>query len=1076
MMNIRKFFPVIAAAVLALAAVTNVLAQGRLTLHGVISDEFGASVVGATVTLTPAAGGTPKTATTNADGSYTFTGLAPGKYTIQAASTGFAPSDQSEVDLTAARRDPLNITLKIAAIETQVKVDANTPLTTDTNNNANQQVISGKDLDSLPDDPDELAAALQALAGPQIGPNGGQIFVDGFSGASLPPKEAIREIRINQNPFAPENDQPSGRIEILTRPGTDKFRGAVSFNFTDESLNSRNPFAISSSKRTPYQVRQINGSVSGPIVKGKASFFLEVNHNERDENELIRATVIDPNFNIVQIGQGFLTPRRNTGFGPRLDYAINSTNTLVARYNFFKSKSDNSGVGGFNLPVRAYDNESTNHNLQITETAVLNAHTINETRFQFSRNRFEQLGDNANPVLSVSSSFGGCAVPGTLCSQVGHGIDENNRWELNNFTQVQKGNHTFKFGGRIRGVSIDNVSPNNYGGAWSFTGGFGPVFDANNNPVAGSNTPITSIERYRRTALIMAKGLTPQQAAYCGAGTTADCIRKLGGGSSAFSINTGNPNASVSQTDVGFYGQDDWRIRPNFMLSYGLRYENQTNINSKFNFAPRVGFAWSPGAANSTKPPKMVIRGGGGIFYNRFGEQQTLTANRYNGTNQIQYQLTEPFLTASAPTQTDLDLPLARPVYNLLNLFPSVPTQAQLAIIPTTQQTIYRVADNLQAPTVYLAGIQVERQLPKNISMYAGYYNIHILHVIRSRNINAPLPGSITTLTPNGVRPNPTTGDIFQFESSARFYQNNFSVGFNSRLNPRISLSGNYTLSKSTNDADGQGSSGFPVNQYDFTGEWGRSSFDIRHRFSLFGTINSPWWKLVFSPFVIANTGPPFNITTGRDTNLDRIANERPTFAQLSAYCAVNAARCTGFDLNGNTSNDFIPRNFGNSPGSLSVNLRISRTFGFGGEANRRASSGQPGGAKTDTAKADETAKPGQSGRGGAGRGGPAINPGAAGGGGQRGPGGPGGGGPGMMMMGGGGGGQAGPAKYTLTASVNFQNLFNRVNLGRPEGNLLSPNFGQSLGLGGSFGGFGGGGGGGNAGNRVTYLNLRFTF
>ncbi len=1080
MMTMRKFFPMIAAAVLALAAVSSVVAQGRMSLRGVISDEFGAAIVGATVTLSGTTGA-PKTATTNADGSYTFTGLAPGKYMIQAASTGFAPSDQVEVDLTAARRDPLNITLKIAAIETQVKVDANTPLTTDTNSNANQQVISGKDLDALPDDPDELAAALQALAGPQIGPNGGQIFVDGFSGASLPPKEAIREIRINQNPFAPENDQPSGRIEILTRPGTDKFRGGISFNFTDESLNSRNPFAISSSKRTPYQVRQLSGSISGPIVKQKASFFLEVNHNQRDENELIRATIIDQNFNIVQIGQGFLTPRRNTGFGPRIDYAINASNTLVARYNFFKSKSENSGVVGFNLPSRAYDTDSTNHNLQITETAVLNPHTINETRFQFSRSRFEQLGDNTNPILGVSSSFGGCAVPGTLCSQVGHGINENNRWELNNFTQIQKGNHNLKFGGRIRGVSIDDVSPNNFGGAWTFTGGFGPVFDANNNPVAGSNTPITSIERYRRTALIMTNGLTPQQTAYCGGGTAADCIRKLGGGSSAFSINTGNPNADVSQVDLGFYGQDDWRIRPNFMLSYGVRYENQSNISSNFNIAPRIGFAWSPGAANSTKPPKMVIRGGGGIFYNRFSEGQTLTANRYNGTNQIQYQLTEPFLTASAPSQTDLDLPLARPVYNLLNIFPSVPTPAQLTIIPTTQQTIYQVADNLQAPKVYLVGIQVERQLPKNISMYAGYYNIHIQHVIRMRDVNAPLPGSITALTPNGVRPNPAQGDVYQWESSAKFIQNNFSLGFNSRLNPRISLSGNYTLSKTMNDADGQGSNAFPVNSYDFTGEYGRGGFDIRHRFSLFGTITSPWWNLVFNPLITANTGQPFNIITGRDTNLDRQANERPTFAQLGAYCAVNPTRCNGIDLDGNTSTNVIPRNFGHSPGSLYVNLRISRTFGFGGEANRRAAAPQQGAGQTtaakegDAAKSGDTAKAGQPGRGNAGRGGPAINTGGGGGGGaQRGPGGPGGGGPGMMMMGAGGGGPAGPAKYSLTASINFQNIFNRVNLGRPEGNLLSPNFGQSLNLGGNFGGFGGGSG--NAGNRVVYLNLRFSF
>ena len=163
---------------------------------------------------------------------------------------------------------------------------SDTPLSTESSNNANQTVLSGRDLDALPDDPDEMAAALQALAGPTIGPSGGQIFIDGFSSGNMPPKESIREIRINQNPFAAENDQPSGRIDILTKPGTDKFRGNLNLNFNDESLNSRNPFSINSSKRTPYQVRQFGGNFSGPLKAKKASFFFEANRNETDDNDL----------------------------------------------------------------------------------------------------------------------------------------------------------------------------------------------------------------------------------------------------------------------------------------------------------------------------------------------------------------------------------------------------------------------------------------------------------------------------------------------------------------------------------------------------------------------------------------------------------------------------------------------------------------------------------------------------------------------------------------------------------------------------------------------------------------------
>ncbi len=458
-MKNRRLLICVASVVLVVAFSTASFAQSRANLRGQISDEFGASIVGATVTLTDPSGA-QKTTTTNADGVYSFNGLAPGKYKVHANAVGFATSEDAEIDLTAARRDPLNISLKIAAIESQVKINSETPLSTESSNNANQTVISGRDLDALPDDPTELAAALQALAGPSIGPNGGQIFIDGFSGGNMPPKESIREIRINQNPFAAENDQPSARIEILTRPGSDKMRGSASFNFNDESLNSRNPFQVNSSKRTPFQIRQMGGNLSGPLKKGKASFFLEVNRNEVDDNGIVRATILDPSYNIVQIGQGVVLPTRFTGFSPRIDYAINPRNTLVTRYNFNHSVSRNSGVNGFSLPERAFDSSFTSHVFQVTETAVLNATTINETRFQFSHNRSEQLGNNTIPVLNVSGSFIGGG------SQIGHASSTTNRWELQNFTQIQKGMHTIKFGGRIRDVSISDISPNNFGGQW----------------------------------------------------------------------------------------------------------------------------------------------------------------------------------------------------------------------------------------------------------------------------------------------------------------------------------------------------------------------------------------------------------------------------------------------------------------------------------------------------------------------------------------------------------------------------------------------------------------------------------
>jgi Carboxypeptidase regulatory-like domain len=1076
MMTFRKLTTVLAAIVFVVAASVTAAAQGRATLRGSVNDEVGAVIVGATVTLTDGSGA-QKTATTGADGTFTFTGLTPGKYLLRGEAGGFAQSDDIEVDVTTARRDPTVITLKVAAIESEVKVESAPPISTDPTSNANQQVLSGKDIEALPDDPDELAAALQALAGPQIGPGGGQIFIDGFSGANLPPRESIREIRINQNPFAAENDQPSGRIDILTKPGTDKFRGSLNGNFTDESLNSRNPLAVSSSKRPPYQVRQYGGSFSGPLIKNKASFFIDANRNETDDNELIAATVLGPGNTIQPFGIGFLRPVRSFNISPRIEYAINPRNTFIARYSFNRNHSENNGVGGFSLPVRGYDFQSTNQNIQLTETAVINATTINETRFQFARNKTESFGNNTVPTLDVSAAFGACAVESANCSSVGHAINERNSWELNNFTQIQHGTHNIKFGGRLRGVHIDDTAPGNFGGAWSFVGGRGPVLDAAFNPVpgtTGSAKLLTSIERYQRTKAIASQGaLTPSQQAYCGAtATLAQCIRTLGGGSSQFRINTGDPNATVSQVDVGFYGQDDWRIRPNLTFSYGLRYERQTNINSRFNLAPRIAFAWSPGAgANSTKPPKTVIRGGAGLFYNRFGETQTLQANRFNGSKELQYAVPELIFRDCDPPGSNTNCIQRPPTlaeqnanqqFTLLNLYPAVPPSAQLQNIPATQQTIWRVADNLQSPHFYLTGLQMERQLPKNFTMVVGAYSLRITHAIRARDINAPLPGTITTANPNGTRPNPALGDIYQYESSGKFRQNQMLFQLNSRLNPRISLSAGYFLSKTTNDTDGQGGINLlPMNSYDLSGEFGRATFDVRHRFTLFGTYSSPWWKLTFNPFIVINSGQPFNITTGQDLNLDRAYNERPTFAQLNAFCTANASRCTSFDYS-NTTDAFVPRNYGQGPGFWRVDMTVSRTFTWGGEA-ARASNNQRGGGNN--------ARGGRGGSSGPQLSNVARAAGGGDGGGQRGPGGPGPGG-----FGGGGGG--GAAKYSLNVSINAQNLFNHTNLSSPVGVLTSTNFGQSLGLAGGFGGpFGGGfGGSSGAGNRRISLRLRFSF
>jgi hypothetical protein len=954
--------------IIALCASTALAQQANGTLRGQILDEFGGAIVGATVVVVDARGG-QKTVTTNDQGMYVVNGLVPGRYTVRIATSGFALYENSEVDVAAGRGQPLDITLKVTIEEQKVTIESdNRALSTDPENNAGAIVLKGGDLEALPEDPDDLAAALQALAGPSAGPNGGQIFIDGFTGGRLPPLSSIREIRINSNPFSAEYDRLGfGRIEILTKPGTDKLRGQVSFNFNHDRLNSRNPFAPT---RPPHQSRQYGGNLGGSLAKKKASFFIDFEKRDVDDEAVINAT--DP-ITFAPFRQTFPTPNRRTSFSPRLDYQLNASNTLIARYNYSHTNRL-SGVGGFQLPSQKFDVANTEQSVQLTETAVINKTIVNETRLSFEHDVSSQKGNSLGTTKNVSDSF----VDGG--SPVGQSSTTQNEWQLQNNTSFTKGRHSLKFGERVRYVSINEISTRNFNGTWIFN----------------------RLEDFRNNK--------PSQ----------------------FRITIGEPQASVGQVDFGLYAQDDWKVRPNLTLNLGLRYENQDNISSHYNFAPRLGFAWSPGGAPQ---PKTVVRGGFGIFYDRIGENLTLTSRRLNGVNQKEFIVKDP---TTYPIKPEL-----------------------VASLPIS---IYRLAPDIRAPYTMQSVISVERQLPKNFTVALSYINARTVHLLRVRNINTPSPGTFNpdpNAPDNSIRPFGSGKNIFEYESSGHFNQNQFIVNVSHRFSRTASMTAFYVLGRANSDTDGTGTN--PANPYDLRGEYGRSSQDVRHRFVVNGSFRIPW-GLSLNPFVIVTSGRPFNITLGRtDLNGDTLFTERPRFATDLSKSSVVVTRWGAFDRDPNGAGQIIPRNFGEGPGSLSTNLRISKTFGFGKEGNASARQGRTGGAAQGGTQGGAGGRPGVGGMGGVMGGGSA--PRGGGGSGERGGGG----------FGGGGGGESG-RRYNLTVSLNIQNLLNHANLANPTGNLSSTFFGISNSTAGGFGGFGGGGGGSLAYNRKIDASVRFSF
>ncbi len=954
-------------AILLFAALVNVAAQTASgTLRGRITDPSGAVISNATVAATSAQGKTVTTVT-NPQGIYEFKGLPPGDYTVTATGKGFAVDQEEAVKVTAGQVQEFDIALSIAVEKQNVEVQEASP-TVDVSpqNSAGTLVLKGTDLDALSDDPDELSSELQALAGPSAGPNGGQIYVDGFTAGELPPKSAIREIRINQNPFSAEYDKLGyGRIEIFTKPGTDQFHGQAMINGNSSAFNALNPFVT---EEPGYYSEIFNGSISGPLGK-KASFFFTAQQRNIDNVSVVVAQVLGPNNTIIPFNTTVPSPSTRLNISPRADFQLSKNNTLTVRYQYVRNSQDNEGVGQFGLPSQGYNGHSTEQTVQISDTQVLSPTMVNETRFQYIRDISSQVPISDQPTLNVLGAFNGGGSP------LGNSVSKQDHYELQNYTSIAHGRHFIKFGGRLRGTLYSSNEDSNFNGQFTFP----------------------SLNAYQITQIGLQQGLTPAQ------------IRALGGGASQFSIIAGQPLSDVSMIDVGLYAEDEWRIRPNISLSYGLRYETQTGVPYEGNWAPRMSLAW--GLGHSKTAPKTVVRGGYGIFYDRFSYNYLLQAERLNGITQQQYTVTQP------------------------NFYPVIPPPGELSMLATNSPTIYQVAPNLRIPYTMEAAFSVERQVTKNATVSVTYLNSRGEHQLFLRNANAPLPGTYNPADPtSGIRPLGGTTNIYQYNSEGIYLQNQMIVNGRVSVGTRLSLFGFYSLNFSNSDlgvgsaggafggsggggffGGGSSSAEFISNSYDPMQDYGRAAFDVRNRGVIGGTISLPY-AFRLSPFILANSGAPFNIVVGQDLNGDSIFNDRPALASTPGSGGVIKVTPYGtFNTVPIPGQPIVPINYGTGQNLFTLNLRLSKTFGIGPKMEGRRVAGPRGG------------------------------PGGDGGGGGRG----GGGGLGGRGLGGGGGspfifGNETAHRYNLTFSVSARNLLNNVNYAPPIGNLNSSFFGTS--------------------------------
>jgi hypothetical protein len=844
----RKFALIVFAVALLISVGGNVAGQQTVTsatLSGRVEDATDALISGATIEAINLETNQHAIVVTNSEGKFRFGYLQVGTYQLLVRAPGFA-SLRKELTLAIGQAAYLEIRVQVAGMEAQVQVAADAPLI-ETVRTQVAETIRPAEINSLPLNGRnylDLALLVPAVSPTNTGSNqrfaetsavpgqgisiAGQrnlnnsFIVDGLSAnddaadltGTYYSQEVVREFQvITTGGIAEFGRASSGVVNIITKSGTNDWRGDLYGFLRNQRFDARNPLAPVKDLLTQTQY---GGTAGGPIQRARTFLFTNFEQTRRNYSAVVTVapaavTTINNRLNAVN----FRGSRIETGVVPaafdttnvfaRVDHKLNDRNQLSARYSLYHITAESSrSVGGLNTVSRGSGLDDTDQTIEVSNITTINSRTLNEARFQFTHSSLDApVNDTIGPAVTIS----GVANFGTItAAPVARDID---LFEVIDNVSTQRGAHSLKVGVDILYNRVNIVFPGAIQGAYNFS--------SLNNFLAGNY-------------------LTFQQA-------------------------FGAPGQFQSNPNFGVFGQDEWRVRNNFTINAGLRYDVQwlpgpiqTDTN---NLAPRLGFAWSPG------DHQTVIRASFGIYYDRIPLRATSNALQRDGTKYLVAQF--------APGQA------GAPVFpNLLALQPST---------LVTKPNITRIDPNIETSYGEQANVQVERELPRDAVLSIGYIHLRHLHIIVSRNVNVPTAPASAGI-PNLGRPDPNWGNISRYESSGDAYYNGLIVSFNKRPTRWAGLRASYTLSKTTDDA-GNFFFSTPQDNFNIRGEMGLSDNDQRHRLVVSGTLIAPreatkeGWRRALKDFELSYiftcaSRLPFNILLGSDRNFDTNNNDRP--------------------------------------------------------------------------------------------------------------------------------------------------------------------------------------------------------
>jgi hypothetical protein len=942
----------VALALCLLTSAAPAMAQSQASsgqIAGAVTDSQGAAITNASIKVSNTQTGLERTATSSDDGLYKIVLLPPGVYTVTAEASGFATTTVNNVQVVVGRTTDINITLGASGVTEVVNVTAGAIQVQTTRSEADA-VINERAIETLPINGRRFQDFVTLTPGAQVDPRRGQISLSGqlgihgnvnidgvdynqpfFGGirggersnnAFTVPQESIKEFQVVASGYTAEFGRSTGGIvNAVTKSGTNDYHGSAFFLARPKGLAIDNDFIDAIEIQLSNQIRpgqtsrelrdveaaptqyQYGGSIGGPIKKDKAFFFGSYEQQRlRQDREVFFGNIagVAPSASINEALNFFQSLQETyeqtndaIAFLGRFDYEVNNNHRFNIRYSFSDNEAENAtsnGVPLFPTIENAVSNNGTEKDRTHTVVGQLasffTTSLVNEFRGQYSYEERPRLANSLEPAVEVGAigRFGTVSfLPTTQYDW---------RVQLADSMTYTRGNHTFKLGGEYNRVFVNQEFGFSQFGRFTVGGTAASALDILTfSPGAG-----TVANRFDSTA--------------------ASYFRQIG-----------NLLAEFTTHELAFFGQDAWRIRPNLTLNLGLRWEGQYNPDPELgndtlinlikgfrfpsgheidptqlpddtdNFGPRLGFAWDP-----FNDSKTVIRGFAGIYYSR--TPALLLAGPFNnfrdpaGDLNVRLPLTptpgNPNASANTVYKQLRLIGIDLNNFSLGNLPVITPEQIQqIAVLlgrnPLTAgvQPI-AMAEDYQNPKATQAGIGVEREITRGLTVGADFAWIKTVYLQQNRDVNIPLPiirptdparRNFVGISSSNPRPIAELGSIQVRESVGKSLYRAFTL----RTKFQRSwgqFNAFYVLSKSLSTTDNEREAGGVqyADPFDLEPEYGLSNLDRKHQFTFNPIFYLPM-GIDLASAIRLRSGRPIDALFPGDANGDTNFTDRPFLA-----------------------------------------------------------------------------------------------------------------------------------------------------------------------------------------------------